>query len=146
MSITGLKSNLSKFALLEGADRWLIMSALVWLAVARARLLASPFRRLFEQQYSEIDGSRNDPDAEFLRRVSYAVGAAANHVPWRSDCFPQTLAARMLLKRRGYNSTMHIGVERVGDDVLIGHAWLTCDDIVITGGTELHRYTELLAD
>jgi len=27
--------------------------------------------------------------------------------------------------------------------VLNGHAWLTCGETVVTGGAELHRYTEL---
>ena len=71
------------------------------------------------------------------------VSPQVSHVPWRSDCFPQTIAARMLLKRHGYASTIHIGVERIGDDELKGHAWLTCGETVITGGTDLDRYPEL---
>jgi len=52
-------------------------------------------------------------------------------------------AARMLLKRFGYASTIHFGVERAGEDVLNGHAWLTCGETVVTGAAELHRYAEI---
>ena len=146
MGMARWKHNFDKFAQLERADKWLFIRAVFWLAIVRIVLLVVPFRRLFENQTVESCSVAVDADPEFLRRVTYAVAAAANHVPWRSDCFPQTIAARMLLKRRGYESTIHVGVERIGEDVLNGHAWLTCGDIVVTGGSELHRYTELLAD
>ena len=75
-------------------------------------------------------------------KTATAVAAAANNVPWRSDCFPQTIAARGLLLTYGYRSTIHLGVERAGDGIL-GHAWLTCGDVVVTGDSELDRYTEI---
>ena len=49
----------------------------------------------------------------------------------------------MLLKRFGYASTIHFGVDRVGEDGLEGHAWLTCGETVVTGGAELDRYAEM---
>ena len=49
----------------------------------------------------------------------------------------------MLLKRFGYASTIHFGVDRVDEDGLEGHAWLTCGETVVTGGGELDRYTEV---
>jgi hypothetical protein len=146
MGMARWKHNFDKFAQLERADKWLFIRAVFWLALVRIVLLVVPFRRLFENQTIESSRGAIDADPEFLRRVSYVVGAAANNVPWGSDCFPQTIAARMLLKRQGYESIIHVGVERVGEDMLNGHAWLTCGDIVVTGGAELHRYTELLAD
>jgi hypothetical protein len=63
-------------------------------------------------------------------------------VSYRSS-FTQTIAGRMLLKRFGYASTIHFGVDRVGEDSLEGHAWLTCGKTVVTGGTDLNRYTEV---
>ena len=83
------------------------------------------------------------PDPDLLQRVGRAVAVTANHVPWRSDCFPQTIAGRSLLKRYGIASTIHFGVERIGEEDLAGHAWLTCGEIVVTGDTDLDRYTEI---
>ena len=143
MSSLRWKEKLARFGELSGADRWLLLRAAAWLAVARVMLAAMPFRRLSARFSTEQDGASAEPDPELLDRIGRAVSVAANHVPWRSDCFPQTIAARMLLKRHGYASTIHIGVERKGDDELIGHAWLTCGETVVTGGAELDRYTEL---
>jgi hypothetical protein len=137
------KQKLSKFSVLSGADQWLLLRAAAWLAIARMMLIAIPFQRLVKKLTAEDQAAIPEADPELLKRVGFAVAAAANNVPWRSDCFPQTIAARMLLKSKGFRSTIHIGVERLGDDILNGHAWLTCGETVVTGGGELHRYTEL---
>ena len=49
----------------------------------------------------------------------------------------------MLLKRYGYASIIHLGVELVGEDALSGHAWLICGETVVTGAAELDRYTQV---
>ncbi len=146
MSIARWKRNLGKFRQLEWRDKKLLLRAVFWLAIARIMLIVIPLRRLLDNKDNVVVAEVEGLSPEFLQRVTYAISAAANHVPWRSDCFPQAIAARMLLKRDGYDSTMHIGVERIGDDMLNGHAWLTCGDSVVTGGSEVDRHIELLAD
>ena len=143
MSISAGKNKLKRFGQLDGADKWLLLRAVAWLAIARIMLVVLPFRRLAARLSARSDFAQVEPDPELLQRIGRAVAIAANQVPWRSDCFPQTIAARMLLRRHGIESIVHIGVERVGDDELNGHAWLTCGETVVTGGTELHRYIEL---
>jgi hypothetical protein len=132
-----------RFMQLNAADRWLLLRAAGWLLIARIMLVALSFERLSTRLSATNQSSQIEPDADLLQRISFAVSAAANNVPWRSDCFPQTIAARMLLKRFGYASTIHFGVERAGEDVLNGHAWLTCGETVVTGGAELDRYVEM---
>jgi hypothetical protein len=132
-----------RFMQLDGADRWLLLRAIGWLATARIMLVAMSFERLSARLSVTSDSSGIEPDPDLLQRIGFAISAAANNVPWRSDCFPQTIAARILLKRYGYASTIHFGVERAGEDVLNGHAWLTCGETVVTGGTDLDRYVEI---
>jgi hypothetical protein len=137
---------ISRFTALDGADKRLLLRAVGWLAVARVMMLVMSFQRLAARLSvtEELSGRAADPD--ILSKVSWAVAAAANNVPWRSDCFPQTIAASKLLRKHGLASTIHLGVERVGDDELAGHAWLTCGDELVTGrGVDLSRYTELHA-
>ena len=141
MSSARLREKLQRFARLDGADKWLLLRATGWLAVARLRLAVTPFQKLVEGLSAEQDSQK--PDPELVQRIGLAVTRAAANVPWRSDCFPQTIAARSILKRYGYTATVHLGVDRVGKDDLLGHAWLTCGDMVVTGGVDLDRYTEL---
>jgi hypothetical protein len=143
MSNPRRENKLIRFVRLNGADQWLLMRAAAWLGVARLRLALTSFQQLSERLSNDAPESRADPDPEFLRRVGFAVGAAANNVPWRADCFPQAIAARMLLKHRGHASKIHLGVEKSGEGSIAGHAWVTCGDVVVTGGEELDRYTEM---
>ena len=143
MSNAQRENKLVRFARLDGADKWLLIRATTWLGVARLRLAFTSFQQLSERLSNDSPDNRVDPDPEFLRRVGFSVRAAANNVPWRSDCFPQAIAARMLLKRRGHASTIHLGVEKSGGGGIAGHAWLTCGDEVVVGGEDVDRYTEM---
>ncbi len=143
MSTARLKGKLVRFGELDRADKWLFLRAVTWLAVARLMLIFIPFRRLSERLSTDAGASDAQPEQDFLKRVSFAVAAAANNVPWRSDCFPQAIAARILLRRQGYASTIHLGVEKTSPDAVVGHAWLTCGDTVVVGGEDLDRYTEI---
>ena len=135
---------ISRFTALDGADKCLLLRAVGWLALARVMMLAMSFQRLAARLSVTEDAAGREADPDVLSKVSWAVAAAANNVPWRSDCFPQTIAASKLLQKYGYGSTIHLGVERVGDDALAGHAWLTSGDVLVTGrGVDLSRYTEL---
>ncbi len=134
---------LTRFWQLEGKDKLLLFQTVGWLAVARIMLAVNSFERLSEKLADAGQSNGLEPDPVELRRMSYAISAAANNVPWRSDCFPQSIAARLMLRRRGFSSTIHLGVERVGAADLAGHAWLTCGETVVTGDVDLDRYTEL---
>ena len=143
MGISRWTDKLKRFGALNGADKCLLLRTAGWLAAARIQLLITPFKRLAARLSVAQGSNQHEADPKVLSSVAWAVAAAANNVPWRSDCFPQTLAARKLLSGYGYSSTIHIGVERVGEGDLEGHAWLTCGEAVVTGGGELDRYTEV---
>jgi hypothetical protein len=119
MGKTRTLEKLHRFRSLDPADKRLFLRAVGWLAVARVRLAVVPFARLAEQLSADA-GSEN-PSPELLGRIGFAVSAAGANVPWRSDCFPQAIAAHQLLKRY----------------------WLTCGDTVVTGGAERDRYREI---
>jgi hypothetical protein len=143
MSTGRWKRKLAKFRALGPAEKWTLLHATVWLALARVMIIAVPFRKLAERLSGTQGSSKGEPDPELLERVGFAVRAAASNVPWRSDCFPQSIAGWMLLKHHGYASTIHLGVERSGETNLIGHAWLTSGETVVTGGEDLDRYAEI---
>ena len=143
MSTARPKNKLSRFSALKRPDKWLLLRAMGWLAYARLLLVVMPFDRLAARLSAKGNDLSAQPDREYLGRISFAVSAAANNVPWRSDCFPQAIAARMLLKRQGYKSTIHLGVEKTSPDAVAGHAWVTCADVVVVGGEDLDRYTEM---
>jgi hypothetical protein len=143
MRISQLKDKLRRFVALDGVDMRLLMCAVGWLAVARVMMLAMSFKRLATRLSVSEDSTARVADPEVISKVSWAVAAAANNVPWRSDCFPQTIAASKILRNYGHGSTIHLGVERTSDDSIAGHAWLSCGGTVVVGGEDLDRYTEM---
>jgi hypothetical protein len=143
MRISRLKDKLRRFAALDGVDMWLLMRAVGWLAVARVMVLLMSFKRLAARLSVSEDSMGREADPEVISKISWAVAAAANNVPWHSDCFPQTIAASKILRTCGHGSTIHLGVERTGDNNIAGHAWLTCGGTVVVGGADLERYTEM---
>ena len=143
MRISRWMNKLKRFFALDGAGKCLLLRATGWLAVARLMMALMPFHRLAANLSAAETSTRYAVDPVVLSNIGRSIAIAANHVPWRSDCFPQTIAARMLLKGYGYVSTIHLGVDSTGEGDIAGHAWLTCAETVVIGGTELDRYTEL---
>ncbi len=72
-----------------------------------------------------------EPQLQADRAVTFWVATWvskwAHYVPWRAKCFEQAIASKIMLRRRGYASLLHLGVKRENDH-LIAHAWLEGTD------------------
>jgi len=75
------------------------------------------------------------------RWIGVLVRYAAGHTPWRSDCYPQALTARVLLRLARVPHVVSFGVRRDGD-ALVAHAWVHVGGLVVTGQTG-HDYAEV---
>ena len=62
------------------------------------------------------------------------MSAVTRHSVVEFVCFPQTLAAFLMLRRRGVPSTIVYGVGRSAEGTLIAHTWLEAGDRIVTGG------------
>ena len=67
--------------------------------------------------------------------IAWSVGATAKRLPIRHTCLSEALAADVMLRRRGFDSEVRLGVRKRGDDSqrLDGHAWVACDGVVVIG-------------
>lgn len=74
-------------------------------------------------------------------KVGWAVETAARHLPWRAVCLPQAVTAKTMLRRRGIDSTLYLGVSR--EEGLKAHAWLRVGSFIVTGRGEMPKYTVL---
>jgi hypothetical protein len=66
-------------------------------------------------------------------------------VPTRALCFERGLAAHLMLRRRGIDSTLVYGVAPGDSDgsVLRAHVWVHVDSVEVTGGGDLTGYAPL---
>ncbi|MGR9072522.1 MAG: lasso peptide biosynthesis B2 protein [Gammaproteobacteria bacterium] len=134
----------SRFLALPRAQKYLLLEAFLWLALAQSALRLVPFRYLGPW----LGRRRNRPDRQEIRRdqietaafVRRAVAGAARHVPWSCVCLPKAMAGAMMLRRRRIPYCLYFGVQKSGGDIFNAHAWLKVGSIIITGGNEINGH------
>ena len=127
------------FLRMRTADRRLVVEAVLMLGVARLLVITVPFRVMapWLSRAPETDSF----DEELLRRVRWAVTAAARNVPWNAVCLPQAMAAKAMLARRGCGSSFHLGTGLDTQGKLIAHAWLVSGGTVVVGAAGISGVT-----
>ena len=85
MRIVPRTDKLQRFFALSGPDKWMLLHASVWLALARLMLLFLPFNKLAAKLPGEQGTTTVGVNTELFERIGDAVRAAAGNVPWRSD-------------------------------------------------------------
>lgn len=131
-------------ALLMGPRRQLLVAeACASMLVARVLLAVLPFRRVavrlgtfvpptdprVQAQAGGLDADR----ARIARAVGWAVRVSAPHMPFRSVCLQQAMAAQAMLRRRGIASVMHFGAGKGDGKPIDAHAWLDAAGVKVTG-------------
>ncbi|MDO9271253.1 MAG: lasso peptide biosynthesis B2 protein [Methylobacter sp.] len=121
----------------------------VWLllGISRFVILTIPFRHLALRlgahegiaPWVPLVDARAEARALSISRV---VRMAANYTPWKSNCFPQALTARILLGLYGVPYSLFFGVNRNTEDVtLAAHAWVAAGRVRVTGGMSFNQFT-----
>jgi hypothetical protein len=80
--------------------------------------------------------------AQTLRRIEWSIDAVIRHVPLTFVCFPQSLAAYFMLRRRHIASRLYYGVMREADQ-LKAHTWVKVGERTVVGGEVEPRFTVL---
>lgn len=129
-------------------DRLGFAEALAWLCVAKIVVTLVPFRllaRMLGTRETETGTNITPADRKIAVRVSWAVQAAARHVPLGFVCLPQALAAWRMLRRRGLPTTLYFGVaiEPGGRAGVLAHAWLRAGDKIVTGAHREGQYVRV---
>ena len=118
-------------------DQWLFIRAYILLGLARLAIDTMKFETLVERLGSPGVETTQEIDPEQIRearRIAWAVRAASKYTPWKSNCFPQAIAAKTLLRGCGINSTLYLGAAFKARTELEAHAWLRCGPLYVTGG------------
>jgi len=76
--------------------------------------------------------------------IGRTVRRAARYTPWTSNCFPQAIAARLLLGWHGVPYALLFGLAQetaVDGRRMKAHAWVAAGRIHVTGGAGFERFT-----
>lgn len=114
------------------------------LLAARLAIRFVPFRwlvRLFEWPpwAPELEGYERD---RVRAEVRNAVYHAARRLPG-TVCYPQAVAAQMMLRRRGVSTTLYCGAASMSGVGLSAHVWLQDGEHGVAGKSASHRYQAL---
>jgi hypothetical protein len=130
-------------ALTRWAKLRLFLESALWLALARVAIGIAPFHRIGALVGLAPGEGPRGPRSPEAARVGWAVRAAVVRLPWHSTCLCQALAAAVMLRRMGISGTLHLGVGRDPAGALSFHAWLRCNDMVVTGDEGRERYISM---
>jgi Transglutaminase-like superfamily len=120
----------------------------VWLGLGLASLIiaAVPFRQI-APRLGKFWGTSTPAlpvsPAQEARglQIKRVLQLAAFYAPWRADCYPQAIAARLLMGLYRLPFTLFLGLKR---DSATGetraHAWTLCGQIEVSGGGEAEEY------
>jgi hypothetical protein len=116
-------------------DRFLHAEALAYLSYATLAIRFLSFRKIGRIAAVPLRGE--PPGSEqllpFIRRVRGAIMCCAKQLPWECVCFPQGLAAQLMLRRRGIRSTLYYGAANDKIKGLNAHVWVRVGDIDVIG-------------
>jgi transglutaminase superfamily protein len=104
---------------LSAPELRLLLAASALLPAMALRLRVEGLSRL-RSRVERVSGGR---DALSIDRVARLVDIAARHSPVRVGCLPRALALQWLLRRRGIEADLRLGVRKEGDR-LDAHAWV----------------------
>lgn len=148
MQISTLKRKLKTFTEKNWSERTLFFETYIRLGLARAAVLTLPFPRLSRRwgvpQFEEFRYPHTEREREFLYRLIWAIRTASKYTPWNSNCLAQAIAAKNALRKRGYTSTLYLGMTPPSvheDGKVEAHAWLRSGDTWVCGVRGSRRFT-----
>src|SRR5579859_2759235 len=130
---------------LAPADIALAVEAACMLTFFRAALNLLPTQRLtgWMDHYDRRRPSISPAiESRTIDRVQWAIDAVARHSPLSFVCFPRSLAAYFMLRRRHIVSKLFYGVAREADQ-LTAHTWVKVGDYTVVGGEVEAQFTVL---
>ncbi len=130
---------------LAPADIALAAEAACMLTFFRAALNFLPTQRLTAWMDRYDRKQPSIPPAMASRtidRVQWSIDAVVRHAPLTFVCFPRSLAAYFMLRRRHIVSKLFYGVAREADQ-LTAHTWVKVGDCTVVGGEVESQFTVL---
>jgi hypothetical protein len=102
------------------------------------------FRRIAPWALTVRGPEDRKPPTDLEWRCGRAVDSGIRLLGWRDCCLISALAVKMMLARRGYRSTIHLGAGHNPAGDLHAHAWIDAGGQIITGERQLHTVTPIV--
>jgi len=118
-----LTHKLQQFLALTAPERRTFLAAMAWLPLFWIGLRVLGLQRLQDRLQRKPLPTANSLPVDELQRIGKLVNSAAHHALGPANCLTRSLYLWWLLRRRGINSQLRIGV-RLNQGTLDAHAWV----------------------
>ncbi len=133
-----------KFHALPWRMRAYFVQAYFLLGMMRAAILVFSFKRLSRSLKHHAASATHTPLTDQQQQRALEIGemvaTAARFTPWKSNCLTQALTAQKMLRWRHIPGMFFLGVKK-NQKQLEAHAWLQCDQHILTGKAGHEVYT-----
>ena len=131
-----MTSKLAKFLVLTGAEKRLFLSALMLLPLFWLGLRVFGLARLQAWIEHSPRAKKTSYSVTELQGIGTLVNSAAHYAPGPVTCLTRSLLLRWLLRRRGIESGLRIGVQLVQGQ-LDAHAWVEYQGVPINDAADV---------
>jgi hypothetical protein len=76
-----------------------------------------------------------------VKQVYKAVRRSSLYLPFKEKCLIESIVAKKMLKNRGIESTLYLGVAYDDWENLVAHSWLRSGSLIITGKRGKDKFT-----
>jgi hypothetical protein len=139
-------NRLLKFWSLPGREKQLFCEACILLLLSNVCVRAIAFRhidRFLRARWSYVAPRDYDP-ANDINLVNISLARAASLLPWQSLCLSRSVAAFIMLRRRGVSAILCAGVKFLEDSSLSAHAWVHTGRGTIESDSENSAFTVVM--
>jgi hypothetical protein len=138
---------LLKFWSLPGREKYCFCEAAILLLLSNLSIKTIPFRQIYRFLHANWNTCTRvaSDSAENVELVMLSLSRAANVLPWKSQCLSRSIAAFVMLRRRGIRAVMFVGVKSLEDSSLLAHAWVYTGREVTDENSENSTYTALVS-
>jgi Transglutaminase-like superfamily len=139
-----MTAGLRTWLAIPAARRKLLIEAFVLVMALRAGLRLLPFTAV-RRCAGRMAGLQSSHACR-ISDVVWAVAAISSRVPG-TTCLVEALSVECMLRRRGHEPALRIGVRRRAAMSIDAHAWVECSGTVVIGTTrDLREYAVLSAE
>ncbi len=138
---------LLKFWSLPGREKYCFCEAGILLLLANLSIKIIPFRLIYRFLHVNWNARIRVvlDSAENVELVMLSLSRAANLLPWKSQCLSRSIAAFVMLRRRGIPAIMFVGVKSLQDSSLLAHAWIHAGHDLTDENPENSTFTALVS-
>jgi hypothetical protein len=131
-----------KFFRLAHTDKYLLFEAVLTSFAVKLVITLLPMRwyaRYLGVQHAVVPENDREGDKHMIFKISQAIVRCRKAIIWHNRCLVEAITAKRMLKIRGLNSTLYLGVNKENNK-MIAHAWLRCGSIIVSGKQGMQKF------